>query len=229
MEEKVKGNVLDAEWRTLKRIADVKEHQDLQQLQHKLRHSLGYSLGVHLGAAQFIPEAAAAELDKALRALDQECAEFNATHKTVSLRPQYLVYRVEANDARLAKVAYSRLIEIVTGISEALSQGNLRDLRAWVGRLGSAENVLPSETFSTMKGVVATLREQAKEAIKAAKANLPVGDKQAIEEAVTKAVRKINAGPVNAIRASFVEVENDLTREQSGKSRLPSVGVRQVE
>lgn len=225
--ENVKGDEMTAEWETLKHVANVKENDEFKIAVNTLRRSIIRDIGTSFGTFRFIPETNAEKLDKALRELDEACVKFNTTHRFTSIRPSYFVYRVEANDSRMAKITYGKLVELATSIDNAVQEGDMKGLRTSLTELNGLDTVLPSETYSTIKGVVANLREQAREAVRAAKEK--AGTKEQTEKNIMSLISRINVGQINAMRASFVETEAMLDKETSGLSRLPTVSVRQVE
>lgn len=200
----------DENWKTHKVIKSITEHNDLQENSSVLRRSIT-KLGISYGTMTVVPASKSGELDAALKNIDATCKVYNTGHKYTSLTPSYMVFRVASNDARLAKLMYGRLFECASEIAKSITAGDINGLRGWVSRMGALEDILPSDTASIVVGVTAKLREQAREAVKKAKASAGASGDQ--EANLKKLVSKINAGPVASMRASLVEIDATVEKQ----------------
>lgn len=215
---KESGKRVTERWVTNKEVKDKEEQERLATTVRGMRYSIA-SLGVHYDVFTFVPLDQSAELEQRLKAIEQETAEYNRTAKCTSIRPNYIVYSVGGNDARVAKVMYDRLIEVADQVNKAISAGNVRDMRWWLSQLAGMTDALPQQAAGKLSEKMKVVREKAIAAVKAAKKSAGDGDKQ---DRIVKEIKKIGGKPVAAIRAALVETAEQIKMQLKNKPILPT-------
>ena len=224
-EEEIKDDRLDAEWNTHKTVTSVEEQETLQRECGKARRSLA-NLGTHMGVFHFVPEDKGDELEKVLEDIRLTCLGHNQAARYTRLTPNFIVYRVEGTDARVAKVLYDRLIELADKVATGLSNGDAKAVRWWLKNLEDVRNNIPtaSEVGGKIDATIEVMRKAAKEAVEKAKEAAKKGDNGKESELV----KKISAGPIEGLRASLVEATSTV-EAIADKLNLPAAAPRQIE
>lgn len=215
------GNLMEADWKTHKRVQDVEEQARLTKAGGLLVHQIR-KLGVSLSSlGVFVPVEEAGQLETALKGIRGSVDEYNRTAVCTRLSCSWAVFEVGETDGRFARILYDRAVGLLESVSEAIRSGNVQDLRRLLGEVKSLENVVPEDLGVELVAMVKDARLRAKKASIALKEAGEGADAAAMVQAA------FDGSPVDGFRARVVEIADSL--EDITVTEVPPVETRATE
>jgi len=224
-EEQVEGQRLEADWETHKVCLSVDEDKKLgftRGILTRKIEALGSSLS---GYGVYVPVTMGRELDETIKEVYAEIAKYNSEAQYTRLEGSFVVFPIKGGDERIAQVLYNRTVDLLNVVDRAIIEGDVKALRDALGKMKGLDRVLPADTGEKLSRMITKARKAAREAVKSVKKSTDVESKQA--EKMAQSLSGLN---VNGIRASFVEIAEEVNSKATKRSIVPDiVDVRQIE
>ena len=222
---KREGDQQREEWNTKKLVLSVEEQRAVSAVRRVLRRKvtgLGASIA---GYGVYVPSKRGADLDGALRAIDEEARAYNRKAKYTRLSPFYTVFTIEGGDERVARALYDRAISLVNELSECVANGDVKGIRRIASDMVGLDTVLDQTTAGRISETIDAARKAARAATK--KLKNTSGSK---DQKLKKVMAELETLDVSGIRASLVETIEQVDEGLEDQAYVPDlVSVRQVE
>ena len=204
-EEELKGNVEKSEWQTHKVVSNVSEQKVLNATRIELERMVS-ALGAHLNGFGFIiPMSKEKELNEVLKGITARIKEYKVAAKDTELTAWLSVFQVKSTDESIAAALYSKTVQLLDDVKEALKNGNIEELRKALNGMRGLDQVLPPDRGKKIVSLIDTARSSARDAVKQVKS---MSEKKQVE--MTKNLLKELESGVSGVRASFIEVMEEL-------------------
>lgn len=163
--DKKEGTAKVEEWKTTKRVADVKEHEAASKLRSKLG-GLVRKVCAPSAFGLICPVSKEAELREAIVEAKEGAAKFNTKNRTVSIGVYVLVGRIAESDQEATAAIRDELKDMLGDMQRAITGGAIEDAREAASKLLKMGMVLDEKTQGKVKRAVEEVRQIAKDAIK---------------------------------------------------------------
>jgi hypothetical protein len=163
--DKKEGVTKVQEWKTVKRVANIKEYEAASKLRSKLG-GLIRKVCVPSAFGLICPVSKEQELRDAIAEAKEAAARFNTKNATVSIGIYTLVGRIAETDQEAMRAIKDELKDMLAEMQRAIQGGAIEDAREAASKLLKMGMVLDEQTQGKVKRAVEEVRQIAKEAIK---------------------------------------------------------------
>lgn len=212
------------EWRTAKNVKNAEEQRAVAAKRAELSRRIA-ALGTYVNGFGFlVPKERETELEETLRLVRAEISVYNEAAAYTRLDGYFATFIVSGEDTAVAGALYSRAVSLVERMAKAISQGDVKTLRAACAEVGNLPAMLPADSGEELSAEVKRLREEARRAVRAAKEAVEKGLKG--EEVEAKILRGIS---VDGLRMGLIERASEVDRAAQVAKLIPTADPRAVE
>lgn len=198
-----------AKWETERKIADAAEHEAATKTRSKAVHAIRRVCSTS-AFGLLCPEAAAADLDKAIAEAKQEVEAFNATAKLTRIGLYVIAGRVAADDVEAMRAINSELSDLLEDMQEGVANLDVKKIREAANKARGMGQMLSDDAQIRVEKAIKTARDAARQIAKAGE--------QAAQEVDTRAIRLIKEA-----RTAFLDLD------QAGEVAAPKAEGRALD
>lgn len=156
-------------WQTTRITHDAAERKAAVDLAGKLKSQIKKDTGsVFTKVGYVCPVENEDKIDAVEHAVRKSIADFNTTASYSKLEFNLWVFNIASTDTRAMAAMAQNINDTLKALEKAMASGNIHEVRQVVGNLVGLDAILPLGQGQAIKDLIASVRKQAREVVKAA-------------------------------------------------------------